>query len=538
MILNYEQLRASTIDRPRVACMAGAGTGKTRVLTARIVHLLRKGVPGHRILAFTFTRKAAAELVARVNAALVADGIEAEYPEVCTVHTWATRVIRVRPGLVGRTERFAVYDETEAAVLRASCKNSQGEYLERLRAADALDFLGIEQGALTVLRADPQEFRRRYDHVLLDEAQDSGPFEAELLRLLDPPNLFLVGDTRQAIYGFRGATGELLWSTLASPEWEKVDLVTNYRSGARIVDWANTLAERWIGPLPNLQPGLGFEGAVHIGNMELLASTVSSLQTQHGADNVVVLGRTWADLTRAAQMLQAAGVPVTFMGGKEGPEWRILRQVYRWLHLLRHPYDDNLAAWFLSSITGCSVDALLAEATKGRTTVLATVATRFDLGEARTMAMAALHASGGGHGIQGPLVADLVEAHFPQEAARRLAAALRAEHVHLADLDSWLLARNDEAERAGGTELVTVHAYKGLEAEAVVVIGVDLHRYGTTPEDARVLYVAATRARRELVLLHGATIHHWRRATSPSPLLGLPAPDAPAPDSPWGGDPW
>jgi DNA helicase-2/ATP-dependent DNA helicase PcrA len=532
-MLNVAQRAAVTLDHPRIACIAGAGTGKTRVLTERVVRLLGDGVPGHRILAFTFTRAAAAELVHRIQTRLAEEGIEAETPEVSTCHTWATKLVRARPELAHRTERFTIYDELEMERLVRECDAKTAEdsrVQEALRSSDALDFRGIEEASVAVLQAGAAAWRDRYDHVLLDEAQDSSRFEDVLLDLLAPDNLFLVGDPRQAIYGFRGARGELLWGAVAEPTaWAVLALDENYRSLAPIVDWSNRTADKWIDPaLPHIHPARQGGPGVVAGpaDPETLVDRVRELQARFSPAGVAILARTWREVGQAQFVLGRAAVPLAPGRGHVAHE---TKRASRLLRLAANPHDDTLAAWFAQDELGVPSAELQVEAIRARKSVLTLVGETYWTHKPIVEAIQAARPS--------QAAAELVRAWCK---APELADALEALRVTVAGFGGW--SGYSEALEGGldGTPCLTIHAAKGLEWPAVVVVGcTERHFPAGDPEAARVFYVACTRARDELVLLYDPRPDKWSRtATAPSPLLGSAGGPGSGTATTWGGAMW
>jgi len=285
--LNPEQRRAvETLEGP-VLVLAGAGTGKTRVITRRIAHLLGAGVPPESVLAMTFTNKAATEMRERV-AALVGSR-RAEAVTVGTFHAFCARVLRRHGEAVGIRPDFAICDDadqigTARKVLRdlrvqeaslqprqllslvsrmknglVSCDealDAAGDdrdtlvahawrrYDEHLRRSRSLDFddLLIETVRLLRERKVAEELRGRFRYLLVDEYQDTNRPQFEIVRLLagGHRNLCVVGDDDQSIYGWRGAdVSNILQFERHFRGAAVVRLTTNYRSTAEILDAAN-----------------------------------------------------------------------------------------------------------------------------------------------------------------------------------------------------------------------------------------------------------------------------------------------------------
>lgn len=299
--LNPPQREAVLHAGPPLLIVAGAGSGKTRVLTHRIAHLLAsRGARPGEILAITFTNKAAAEMRERV-AALV--GPRARSMWVSTFHSACVRVLRREAATLGLRPSFSIYDSADAQRLmamvcrdldldpkrhppRAYChqvstlKNdlvddetyaarvsggteaerllarAYGEYQRRLRQANALDFDDLIMTTVHMLRAFPQiaeHYRRRFRHVLVDEYQDTNHAQYALIRELVGPGtadlprgeLTVVGDADQSIYAFRGATiRNIVEFEEDYPDARTILLEQNYRSTQTILRAANAVIER------------------------------------------------------------------------------------------------------------------------------------------------------------------------------------------------------------------------------------------------------------------------------------------------------
>ncbi|HEY3339831.1 MAG TPA: DNA helicase PcrA [Propionicimonas sp.] len=303
--LNAPQRQAVVHADSPVLVVAGAGSGKTRVLTRRIAHLVgvRKVHPGS-ILAITFTNKAAAEMRHRVVELV---GNRAKLMWVSTFHSACVRILRSDISRFGMSRTFSIYDDTDSkrlmtlvlrdleldpkrypvrAVLNwvSNCKNelvdhetarsraqegateatyadAYAEYQRRLKAANALDFDDLIMTTVHLLQAFPdlrEQYRRRFRHVLVDEYQDTNHAQYALVRELcgvhtdgaegpevDPPELMVVGDSDQSIYAFRGATiRNILDFTTDFPGARTIVLEQNYRSTQNILNAANAVITR------------------------------------------------------------------------------------------------------------------------------------------------------------------------------------------------------------------------------------------------------------------------------------------------------
>lgn len=269
--LDPDQRRAAErLDGPLMV-VAGPGTGKTRTITRRIAYLIaERGVPAAQCLAITFTRRAAEELRERLDALL---GDAGRDPTVLTFHGLGARILREQHELAGLGAGFRVAGsatclelatdatgsaeqarrllaERDTAAWDAADGPGAAAYVRLLRAADLVDFRDLLVLPTRLLAADAglaAEYRRRWQWVSVDEYQDVDATQYALLRLLTvgdtpeegSPNITVIGDPDQAIYGFRGAdVGFFLRFTADHPTAATVALGRNYRSHATIVDAA------------------------------------------------------------------------------------------------------------------------------------------------------------------------------------------------------------------------------------------------------------------------------------------------------------
>ncbi len=297
--LNPVQSDAVTHAEGPLLVVAGAGSGKTRVLTHRIAHLIRdEGVSPFEILAITFTNKAADEMKSRV-AALV--GPVAEKMWVSTFHSACVRILRRDADQLGFPRQFTIYDQADAVRLTGyvirdlgldskrfpprsvhatiSAAKNDGidveqfaqragnlferkiadvfrEYQDRLRRAGSMDFDDLLGNALRLLREHPpvlQHYQRRFKHILVDEYQDTNKVQNDLVLLLaaDHRNVCVVGDQDQSIYAFRGADmRNIVEFENAFPDTTVVLLEQNYRSTQTILDAANAVIANNVGRKP------------------------------------------------------------------------------------------------------------------------------------------------------------------------------------------------------------------------------------------------------------------------------------------------
>jgi superfamily I DNA/RNA helicase len=294
--LNPQQrLAAETINGP-VLILAGAGTGKTRVITFRIAHMVARGIAPGNILGVTFTNKAAREMRERVNKLLPKRSQKSEVgsqkddrPTICTFHSLCVRILRQHIEKLGYKKNFVIYDESEqlsavkkilanisakgektdpGAVLamlskfknggenskvfgdeniRALAEHIAKRYESALHACNAVDFDDLILLTLRLFREHPDALeacRAKYRYVMVDEYQDTNAAQFQLVHALtvEHRNLCVVGDDDQSIYGWRGAeVANLLDMEKHFPEIKVVKLEQNYRSTTTILNAANAI---------------------------------------------------------------------------------------------------------------------------------------------------------------------------------------------------------------------------------------------------------------------------------------------------------
>ncbi len=382
--------------------LAGAGTGKTRVITYRVAHLIEQGVPPSSILAVTFTNKAAGVMKERISELLRASGRGAFDIWVSTFHSFCARLLRRESQAIGLPRDFAIYDDDDqtAAVKRAllqlglstedypprslrsqisHAKNhginpdemeSQAAqtrdpgrqdaakvfraYNEILRKAAALDFDDLLLRAVELLR-DHADVRARwsaqFQYLMVDEFQDTNRAQEELVRLLAGArkNVCVVGDEDQSIYGWRGArAGNLKRFTEDFPGAKIIRLEENYRSTQTILDAAAAVVKNNSDRLgKTLQATLGsgdrlrfFEAPDSVAEAEFICEELSSIVRNDSDARVAVLYRTGAQSRSFEEVLRRLGIRYRVVGGFSFYERAEVRNALAYVRLIFHPEDD------------------------------------------------------------------------------------------------------------------------------------------------------------------------------------------------------
>jgi len=394
--LNPPQREAVTQTEGPLLVLAGAGSGKTRVLTRRIAWLLEKGLARrHQLLAVTFTNKAAREMAHRIES-LCGPG---RFPFLGTFHSVCCRWLRLFGERLGIPAGFTIYDSSEQlVVMKAVLKQMNLDekrfpprsmlsrvshaknhlvdaerlvhsknplerdvgqafalYQERLKASGALDFDDLLVRTVQLFREHSdvlEQFQEQLAYILIDEYQDVNQVQYELVRMLASRrrNLCVVGDDDQSIYGFRGADLSILLRFEQDyPEARVVKLEQNYRSTQSILDLANALVRHntgrkgknlWCdqgkGALPRVFSAADGRDEAHfvVGMMKRLNEQGRSFQ------DMVVLYRTNAQSRLLEETLNSKGVPYDIVGGLRFYERKEIKDVLAYLRLLANPADS------------------------------------------------------------------------------------------------------------------------------------------------------------------------------------------------------
>lgn len=387
---------ATTLDGP-VLILAGAGSGKTRTITYRIANLIQQGVKPWKILALTFTNKAAREMQSRVERLV---GGEATDMWLGTFHSVCVRILRRDIEKLGYKRSFTIYDEDdqervikgalkalnidekELPVRSVSWAISDAKnklltcdewfaqsardyrcsqihdvfnfYEERLRSANALDFDDLIMKTLQLFVDHPpvlDYYRDRFEYVHVDEYQDTNMAQYEFVRLLTSGsrNLCVVGDDDQAIYGWRGADiRNILDFEKDFPDATVIKLEQNYRSTANILDAANQVIAHNTGRKEKtLWTDDDAGDLIRLfsagDEREEAAWICEQIRRQHQVSpysEMAVLYRTHAQSRVIEEMLMRAGIPYKVFGGTRFYDRREVRDALAYLRLIVNPADD------------------------------------------------------------------------------------------------------------------------------------------------------------------------------------------------------
>jgi ATP-dependent DNA helicase UvrD/PcrA len=597
--------------------VAGAGSGKTRVLTRRIAHLLATGdAAPWGILAITFTNKAADEMRSRVVELV---GGAAEKMWVSTFHSACLRILRMNGDRLGYRSGFTVYDDTDSRRLvemitaelgfdqkrlpsravQAVISQAKSElvdfetfkadaqdgpdpfrkriaevytqYQQRLHAANAMDFDDLLMVTANLLQAADdvrEKFQERFQHILVDEFQDTNHAQNEIVKLLGEAhgNVCVVGDSDQSVYRWRGADiRNILEFERAFPNVTTILLEQNFRSTQTILDAANAVIANNVGRQPKELFTVGDTGGPvkryraedERDEANWVSSEILRVHASEGLSwgDVAVFYRTNAQSLPLETSMKFSGIPYKVVGGAKFYDRREIKDVLAYIRVLANPDDEVSARRIVNvpkrGIGDASVTRLAAWAQVEGVPFSAAIDRAEDAGLSGK-ALKGAQQLGKTLGELRPLVDTINPADFVQLVADRTGylAELVAEHTHEADgrienlaelatqagdfddvmgfLETVaLVADSDELESDGSkVSLMTLHTAKGLEYPAVFVVGLEegifphfraLSEPTELEEERRLFYVGITRARRHLAISHAWSRTTWGRTQPAMP---------------------
>lgn len=399
--LNPAQREAVENTEGAVLILAGAGSGKTRVLTTRIGYLMEdKNVKAENILAITFTNKAANEMRERVEETL--EGTDTKEMWITTFHSCCVRILRKSINKIGYNRSFVIYDSPDQVTLIKDCmreldisdkafdpkyvlscisnakdklyspkkyiklnegdisKTKVGEiyalYQDRLKRNSALDFDDLIMKTVELFKECPDVldfYRNKFRYIMVDEYQDTSKAQYELIKLLakQHQNICVVGDDDQSIYGWRGADiRNILEFERDYDNVKIVKLEQNYRSTQVILDAANHViannterkrkrlwSDKKEGQLIKIQLA---ENEIEEG--DFIINTISYMKKYEDRDynDFAVLYRANAQARSVEDALNRAGIPYNIYGGIKFYERKEIKDIIAYLRVIQNPQDD------------------------------------------------------------------------------------------------------------------------------------------------------------------------------------------------------
>jgi len=386
--LNSEQLKAvETIDGA-LLIIAGAGSGKTRVITYRIAWMLEQGIPQSQILALTFTNKAAKEMAGRIKEQT---GKKLQNLTVSTFHAFGVRILRNDIVNLGWRENFSIYDETDKTQLIKETGRELGftadaldaykignlfsniktgrytwqsandmyrplyeEYQKGLKLYNAVDFDDLIVLPIKLFSEYPEvleRYRLRYKYIMVDEFQDTSFQQYNLMRMLADKNVAVVGDDDQSIYSWRGANYEnIRMFEKDFPHVKEIRLEQNYRSTETILAAANgVISHNTNRKDKELWSGNGSGKPIEIylpeneaAEADFIAESIQGLRAgekrNYGDFGVLMRANTQSRALEEAFL--AADIPYTMSGGTGFYQRKEIKDIISYLRVCSNHYDD------------------------------------------------------------------------------------------------------------------------------------------------------------------------------------------------------
>ncbi len=396
--LNTAQRDAVTAPDGPLLILAGAGSGKTRVLTHRIAYLLReRSVSPFSILAITFTNKAAGEMRERLQKLC---GHDADFMWIKTFHSACLAVLRTNAEYLGYKKGFNIYDDTDQKTvikdcmkrldidterisfktclaiisdaknkmifpegffeayghdyLKATYQRIYAEYQRTLRTNNAMDFDDLIMLTVKLFKEFPDVrayYQNKFRYILVDEYQDTNHAQYQLVRLLgmEHRNIYVVGDDDQSIYKFRGADiRNILDFEKEFPETKTIRLEQNYRSTQNILDAANgVIANNMARKGKNLwtakEKGTPIQiycAETEYDEAEFIAGKIAELRKEYSLSDMAVLFRTNNQSRVLEERFRAAGLPHRLLSGLRFYDRKEIKDIMAYLRVIVNPDDD------------------------------------------------------------------------------------------------------------------------------------------------------------------------------------------------------
>lgn len=592
--LNDEQKEAVEYLNGPLLVLAGAGSGKTKVLTSRIAYLIDKGISPYNILAITFTNKAAAEMKSRVVKLV---GGEANSMQISTFHSFGLKLIRENNDLLGLDNNFAIFDVEDSitAIKRvlkrldidsnkytpksfhnkiSSLKNdliTSGEYskfarddfeqlvikvyteYEKEKQNDnAVDFDDLLLLPIKLFREHKnilEKYQERFKYILIDEYQDTNEAQYILTKLLANryQNICVVGDSDQAIYGFRGANFKNILNFEKDYKLCKtIILKKNYRSTKNILDAANSVIKnnklRHEKELESVK-GDGelityYRAKNGLDEIKFVADEITKLKENNSLDEIVVLYRTNAQSRLFEEEFLKRGIPYRIIGAINFYARREIKDLMAYLKVINNPRDAISLLRAINTpkrgIGNKSIEDIITKSNEAGISLFDAIT----MGKALTFKNLILELQEESSHLSLTELVDLVldksglkeelEKENSIEAETRLENLEEFKSITKSFEDKYglislpdflyevsLISDNTEiTDSSDRVTLMTIHAVKGLEFDNVFITGLEeglfphmnsMNSNSEIEEERRLCYVAITRARNKLYITNART---------------------------------
>lgn len=385
--LNPQQFKAVSSVDGAILIIAGAGSGKTRVITYRIAHMLDIGIPQSQILALTFTNKAAKEMADRVKELTQK---KLQLLTVSTFHAFGVKVLRQDIDKLGYRENFSIYDETDRISLIKECgrelnfspdaldtykistlfsniktgrKNWESandmyrqlyeSYQEGLKLYNSVDFDDLIVLPIKLFKEHPEvlaRYKERFKYIMVDEFQDTSHQQYELMRLLADKNVAVVGDDDQSIYSWRGADYQNIINFEKDFDVTEIRLEQNYRSTGTILEAANgVISHNTNRKDKKLWSGKGAGKPIEIfmpenetAEADFIAESIQgiAMEDKRKYDDFGVLIRSNSQSRFIEEAFLQSNIPYTMSGGTSFFERKEIKDVISYLRIISNHDDD------------------------------------------------------------------------------------------------------------------------------------------------------------------------------------------------------
>lgn len=576
-MLNREQRAAVESDSPVILCLAGAGTGKTATLTNRIAHLYKNRVGCSSMLALTFTRLAGKEMKERVIKLIGSPGEEL----FCnTFHAFCVKVLKEYGYLLGYDKEFTIYDQEDResildkiieefsygkytntkkiiAVLEGSRQLDCGEeeqvikeYYWTLRRNNAIDLDMLLTETLKLLTEYPEvqsNYHNQYEYMFVDEFQDTNDIQMQIIKALNPRNLFVVGDDFQSIYGWRQAKPEYIINFQQYyPDVEIIKLEENYRSTEAIINAANNLIEHNENQTKKVlkanKTGADIEYIEASNTFNEVNLIASKILEDSNYSNYAILTRTNKQMDPFIQIFKSFNIPYQIISNKEDPLKKYdIKMILNVLEVVLNLKDDNtlkkiinfpvkrLNGLKMKEIEKVMVDESISfmealedveevkefiqhlDEIHGYVTEVCSEASKvFDIAASYLNIIEKYKSENRQNKIEDLDKAREVIARWESiqmELGENADISNFLKWVHMKDIQEKFMEKRD------AVKIMTVHGSKGLEFSTVFVVGMNQgvfpSKRGDIEEERRLFYVAVTRAKEKLYITRSMETLDW-----------------------------